>query len=563
MPQAMFVNQQKAVPVEAGVTVLEAARRAGITVESPCNGSGSCGKCKVGVKPVHGKETAHGVETVMACQRTVDSDIEIFVRDYDDDNKSLQILTGGSNFLYEHHPFITKKPIHTNGTADMVEKTGAVEKTGVYGGVELLGVEEGDTSGETYGLAVDIGTTTLVTALVNLQTGAVLALESSLNPQAVYAQDVLGRIHFASTEQGLATLHEAFTGALNGMIAALTRKTGVKREHIYEAVYSGNTAMLHIACRVDPAPLGRFPYTPNISGGSHIPAAALNISPFGRIWLPPVISAWVGADITSGILSSRLSEKKGVVIFIDIGTNGEMVLANGGALAASSTAAGPAFEGMNICCGMRASRGAIESFSIDGDRCTYEVIGEDAPFNAAPTITGICGSGLLDIAAELVRTGIVGKSGRFAPPAGLGVSGRLAQSMRPHEGKPAFFVTDTVYVAQKDIRQIQLAKGAIRCGIEMLLARFGLTAASVDAVEIAGSFGYHLREQSLLNIGLLPPEFAGKTAFIGNTSMSGGIAFLLNTHFRTRMTALVRKIDTVELACDKDFERTFIKYLSF
>jgi uncharacterized 2Fe-2S/4Fe-4S cluster protein (DUF4445 family) len=547
VPQAVFVRQGKSVFVKTGAAILEAARAAGVTIESPCNGNGTCGKCRVTIK------NAKAEETVPACRYGIHNDMEIIVRDYAEDNKSLQIVTGGSAFLYEHHPFITKAALDN--------------KTGVYGGGELLGVEAGDTLNEVYGLSVDIGTTTLVAALVCLLSGKVLALESCLNPQAVYAQDVLGRIHFASSEQGLASLRNAFTGALEAMIAALTGKTGVKREHIYEAVYSGNTAMLHLACGVDPASLGRFPYTPKISGGSHIPAAALNISPFGLIWLPPVISAWVGADITSGILASRLAEKKGVTIFIDIGTNGEIVLAKDGVLAASSTAAGPAFEGMNISCGMRASRGAIESFSIDGDSYTYEVIGEDAPINAAPVITGICGSGLLDIAGELVRTGIVGKSGRFAPPAGLGLSGGLAQSMRPvqgtSEGKPAFFITENVYVAQKDIRQIQLAKGAIRCGIEMLLARFGLCAADVDAVEIAGSFGYHLREKSLLNTGLLPPEFAGKTAFAGNTSMSGGIAFLMNAPFRSQMIDLVRQVDAVELANDKDFERTFIQYMGF
>ena len=543
MPEAVFVRQGKSVVVKTGATILEAARTAGIIIESPCNGNGTCGKCTVGVKNAGAEETVH------ACRYGIAKDIEIVVRDYAEDNKSLRILTGGSAFLYEHQPFITKAALKG--------------KTGVYGGGALLGVEAGDTVNEVYGLSVDIGTTTLVTALVDLLSGKVLALESCLNPQAVYAQDVLGRIHFASSEQGLATLHNAFSGALETMIVALTHKAGVKREHIYEAVYSGNTAMLHLACGIDPASLGRFPYTPKISGGNHIPAAGLNIAPFGLIWLPPVISAWVGADITSGILASGLAEKKGVTIFIDIGTNGEMALAKDGVLAASSTAAVLAFEGMNISCGMRASRGAVESFSIDGGTYSFEVIGEDAPWDAAPVITGICGSGLLDIAGELVRTGIVGKSGRFTPPAEAGLTGRLAHSMRPLDGKTAFFITDEVYVAQKDIRQIQLAKGAIRCGIEMLLARFGLCAACVDAVEIAGSFGYHLQEKSLLNIGLLPPEFAGKTAFVGNTSMSGGIAFLMNARFRSQMIELVRQVDAVELANDKDFERTFIKYMSF
>jgi uncharacterized 2Fe-2S/4Fe-4S cluster protein (DUF4445 family) len=547
MPQGIFVHQQKSLFVEKGTTILEAARRAGVMIESPCNGNGTCGKCTVSAIPA-GNAASSG-EIVLACQHQLYEDFKILVRDYAKENKSLQIVAGGNAFIYEHHPFITKALLN--------------HKTQVYGGGKLLGVEEGDTTNAVYGLSVDIGTTTLVAALVDLLNGTILASESALNPQAIYAQDVLGRIHFASNAEGLKTLWEAFAGALETIIANLTQKTAVKREHIYEAIYSGNTTMLHLACNIDPRSLGQFPYTTNIAGGIHIAGEALKISPFALIWLPPVISAWVGADITSGILASRLGEKKGVTLFIDIGTNGEMVLAKDGILAASSTAAGPAFEGMNICCGMRASRGAVESFSIDGTAFSFEVIGEDAAWEGAPAITGICGSGLLDIAGELVRTGMVGRNGRFVNPQEAGMGGRVAQSLRLHEGKTAFFITDEVYVAQKDIRQIQLAKGAIRCGIEMLLARFGLKSAEVDAVEIAGSFGYHLNEASLLNIGLLPPEFAGKVAFVGNTSMTGGVAFLMNTGFRSQMIALAGKVDQVELVNDKAFERTFIKYLSF
>jgi uncharacterized 2Fe-2S/4Fe-4S cluster protein (DUF4445 family) len=264
----------------------------------------------------------------------------------------------------------------------------------------------------------------------------------------------------------------------------------------------------------------------------------------------------VGADITSGILASALDKKTGTTVFIDIGTNGEMVLAKDGRLAASSTAAGPAFEGMNISCGMRASQGAIESFSIADDVVSYTVIGDDA-------ITGICGSGLLDIAGELVRTGVIGRNGRFTNPDSETIAPALLKKIRSHDGKNAFFITDTVYLSQKDIRQIQLAKGAIRCGIEMLLAHFNMAACDVDTLEIAGSFGYHLNEASLLNIGLLPPAFAGKTAFVGNTSMSGATAFLLNTGFRSQMADLVKTIDVVELANDESFEKNFITYLSF
>jgi uncharacterized 2Fe-2S/4Fe-4S cluster protein (DUF4445 family) len=539
LPRVAFVREQRTASVPAGATILEAARLAGVTIESPCDGIGSCGKCKVGIPGA----------VVLACQHHVQGDTEVVLKDYGGENKSLQILAEGSNIEYDIQPFIAKKA--SGG------------KTEVYGGGRLLGIEDGDTTAFVYGLAVDIGTTTLVAALVDLSSGKTLASESMLNPQAAYAQDVLGRIHFAAKDDGLAVLHRAFTEALNAMILALTEKTGVKSGHIYEAVYSGNTTMLHLACNADPHSLGQFPYTPKLLGAEHRSAAGIAISPFGLVWLPPIISAYVGADITSGILASALDKKQGTTVFIDIGTNGEMVLAKDGRLAASSTAAGPAFEGMNISCGMRASRGAIESFSIVDDAVSFRVIGADAGWEGQTDIAGICGSGLLDIAGELARTGIIGKNGRFANPGSDAAAPALLGRMRPHEGKNAFFITDGVYLTQKDVRQIQLAKGAIRCGIEMLLDHFGMGADDVGTLEIAGSFGYHLNEASLLNIGLLPPAFAGKTAFVGNTSMTGATAFLLNAAFRSRMAALVREVDVVELANDERFEKTFIKYLGF
>ncbi|MDR1904878.1 MAG: ASKHA domain-containing protein [Treponema sp.] len=557
MPKVFFINENKSISVEEGATILEAARLAGVRIESPCGAIGSCGKCGVRVSPPPRDKAAcrynHTLSRadqkngyVLACQYPAGGDIEVQVKDYAGENRGLRILTAGGNFIYEKQPFISKQ--FRGG------------RTEILGGGKVLGTETGDTSAECYGLAVDIGTTTIVTALVDLRTGRTLASESALNPQAAYAQDVLGRIRFASSKEGgLKTLTRAFLDALETMIASLTAAHGVKRDRIYEAVYSGNTAMLHLACGVDPVSLGQFPYTPKLFGGSHVSAEALGIAPFGLIWLPPIICAYVGADISSGILASGLAEKKGAVLFIDIGTNGEMVLARDGLLAAASTAAGPAFEGMNISCGMRASRGAIESFRVDRDGCFWEVIGaEDA---ASPA--GICGSGLLDITGELVRTGVIEKSGRFVPPEEGAYRKSLAARMGRQDGKPAFFITPEVYLTQQDIRQIQLAKGAIRCGIQMLLSRFGMKAGDVDSVEIAGGFGCRLRESTLINIGLLPRGFAGKAVFVGNSSLTGGIAFLMNAGFRPKMIELVKRVDKVELANDKNFEETFIKYLSF
>lgn len=555
MPYITFINESKTVSigiaVEAGTTILEAARTAGVIIESPCNALNICGKCRVRLPNPEdlrfiratGEPELETGGTVFACRTRVFGPIEVMVKDYTAENLTLQIVDKGASFSYPKAPFITKK---VSG-----------ENTQVYGGPMLLGTEEGDTEAFLYGLAVDIGTTTIVASLVDLHTGVELASESILNPQTRYAQDVLSRIHFAGQDEGLASLYQVFIESLHTLIAGMIRRTGINPRHIYEVVYSGNTAMLHLATKTDPFPLGQYPYTPRIWGGNHIAAAALEISQFGLIYLPPIISAFVGADITSGILVSRLDEVKGITLFIDVGTNGEIVLAKDGNVAAASTAAGPAFEGMNITCGMRANKGAVEAFCIDAEgEPSFRVIG------GGPAI-GICGSGLIDIAGELVRTGVIEASGRLVPPGTGNYGESLKRRIGEKDGKPAFFLTPDVYLAQQDIRQIQLAKGAIRTGIDMLLAHFGIPSQQVDQVEIAGSFGYHLNEKSLLNLGLLPGDFAGKVRFVGNTSMSGGIAFLLNAGFREKMSRVVKRIEQIELAGGADFEEIFIERLAF
>ncbi|MDR1268006.1 MAG: ASKHA domain-containing protein, partial [Planctomycetaceae bacterium] len=462
--------------------------------------------------------------------------VEVVTENKEHENRTLKILSDGQSFSYPLKPFISKR---YDG-----------EKTIVYGGETILGTENGDTSKLLYGITIDIGTTTLVMAITNLSDGNEIGYESRLNPQSTYAQDVLSRIHFASNNEGLKTLQNILIEVFNEMITAIANKTKIDTRNIYEIVYSGNTAMLHLACGINPKPLGQYPYTSQIHGGEHLAASKLNISPFGLIYLPPVISAFVGPDITSGILASQLYEQKDTILFIDIGTNGEIVLAKNGRLAATSTAAGPAFEGMNITCGMRAGNGAIERFHLnDNGNIDYQVIGNVCA-------TGICGSGLLDITGELVRNGIIGKNGRFS-------SQKNIDGLREKDGKKVFFITDDVYVTQNDVRQVQLAKGAIRSGVEALLMKMNLKKEEVNRVEIAGSFGYHLNEKSLLNIGLLPLEFEGKVTFVGNTAQSGGTAFLLNTDFRTKMRLVVSEIQKIELADNENFEKLFVASLGF
>ncbi|MDR2632760.1 MAG: ASKHA domain-containing protein [Treponema sp.] len=533
------VEKKTVIKAEKGQKIIEAARLGGVNIETPCNGLGLCGKCGV-------RDAGTG-EFILACQVAIEGDAAYIARDYECENDSLRILSEGASFDYPLEPFISKRF--------------ARGRTEVYGGEELWGIEERDTGGLLYGLAVDIGTTTLVANLVDMVNGKSLASVSALNPQANYAQDVLGRIHFASKGDGLSVLYGAFIDKLNQMIGELTRKANISPAHIYEVVYSGNTTMLHLACNIDPSGLGKYPYTSAIYGGCHITERRLAISPFARVYLPPVISAYVGADITSGLLVTGLEERKGCALFIDIGTNGEMAFAKNGRIAAASTAAGPAFEGMNISRGMRASAGAIESFAINSDgSCVYAVIGGG---ENSPGAAGICGSGLLDIAGELVRAGVIDSRGRFVPPDKGCYPALLKERMGRVEGKNAFFITGDVYLAQKDIRQIQLAKGAIRCGIEMLLSRFNADAGDIDEIIIAGSFGYHLNERSLLNIGLLPPRRGGKISFAGNTSLSGAGAFLLNASLRGKMREVAARVENIELAQDAEFERSFIKYMGF
>lgn len=562
MAQILFIPQQVCIPSVAEETLLAAARRAGVTVESPCAGAGTCGKCKVqilqGMEHLHVDHTAKSLSQdelaqgyVLSCHTTLtdqahaQDDLIIHVQTAaSQDNTSLHILSAGVSAHAVSNPMITKT---FDGTHTTVWRKGAI-----------LDKIEGEA--DIYGLAVDIGTTTLVAALIDLSTGEELAAQSAMNPQCVYAQDVISRINYANeNEDGLATLYHGFTDVLNQMIATLCQQTQVAATHIYQAVYAGNTTMLHLATNTDPYQLGRYPYTPVFTGGYDVAAAdhGVHIAPSGTIYLPPLISTFVGADITAGVLVCDLGKRAGNTLFIDIGTNGEMVMASGEKLAATSTAAGPAFEGMNITHGMRASAGAIEYFGIDdAGNITYKTI------DGKPAI-GICGSGLFDIAGELIRAGVIGKSGKLVKADSKKIAPSLAAHLKPYDGKPAFWVTDTICLTQLDIRQIQLAKGAIRAGVEALLGMLQVQGADLDRVLIAGSFGYHLRSESIVNLGILPEGMLEKIEFVGNTAKTGGVEFLMNQDTRTQMEAAVAQVDCVELSEYPNFEQMFVQFMTF
>ncbi|ODM27693.1 ferredoxin [Clostridium sp. Bc-iso-3] len=558
MAEVIFYPQNKSINVKEGTTILQAARNAGVIIESPCNGAGTCGKCKVrldreSLQKVLAKGKHYLSEDeekqgyVLACETQIIGDIKVYVSE-NQQNSTLKILSRGQSFDISLEPLIRKEYF--------IEEN----LTKVFAGRNQLGMEVGDTREKNYGAVVDIGTTTLVVSLVNLNDGTEIGTSSSLNPQAVHAQDVLSRIKFSSDAKGLGIMYSGLIHEINFMIGEIAFSAGISQKNIYEIIFSGNTCMIHLASNTSPEALGKYPYTPKINGAAYLSALQHNIdiSPFGIIYLPPIISAYVGADIVSGVLASQLHKKKGITLFIDIGTNGEMVIGLNGNLSAASTAAGPAFEGMNITCGMRAGKGAIEFFEIDKHgSINIKVIGETEA-------TGICGSGLLDIVGELVAHGVIKKNGNFVDPESTNnLYPALTERLVKQDGKLTFKITDKVFLSQKDVRQVQLAKGAIRAGIEFLLENKGVKVTEVDKVLIAGSFGYHLRGKSLINIGLLPKEFDGKIEFIGNTSLSGAKAFLLNRTYRGRMEEAVRSVEVLELANHKDFDKVFVKCLSF
>ena len=549
-----FIPEEKTDFVADGTNLLTAMQQTGVSIAAPCNGSGTCGKCRVKI-PV--KQRSNFTEALhewltpaeraegwaLACQSTVHGDLQVEPGQLAENE--VKILSEGRSVAVELDPWITK-------TFDA-----SVAQTTVKTGETVMVVEKGDTTQARFGVAVDIGTTTLVVALIDLRDGREIAVASSLNPQTRHAQDVLSRIKLGSQPEGLQLLHRELIAELNRLISEASVDANVSVRHIYEAVFSGNTTMLHLATGINPASLGKYPYTPALQSDGHVRAVdiGLAIAKHGQVYLPPIMSAYVGADITSGILAAKLVEQRGVTLFVDIGTNGEMVLAVNGQLTATSTAAGPAFEGMNIACGMRASRGAIELVSLAGDSVEIKTIA-----NAAPV--GLCGSGLLDIVGELVAYGGVDKNGRFQTNGAL-PHRPWKNQFRSLGGKSIFHIAGSVYLSQKDVRQVQLAKAAIRAGIDLMLRANGLTAAQVDQVLIAGSFGFHLRTASLIHLGLLPREFHDRVEFVGNTSKAGARAFLLNRHLRDELKQLVPQVRVLELANDPSFEKTFIQALAF
>lgn len=598
-----FLPQNKTVDAVLGSCLMQVARDAYIDIESSCSGKGTCGKCLVQhvdgdaadphhdeIKHISGENLAQGVR--LACRSKVTGGAGYRV--LQGGGKKHRILSEGLMPEFSLNPNVCKeyvvleKPNLEDSLDDVSRieralglkfseklplsllqqipgmlRSGGFKATLVLADEDLIGIEPGDTASLCYGAAVDIGTTTVVVSLVNLVTGEELAACTMINPQKNHGLDVLSRIqHMREQPGGLGELSAMVRECIDTLIGEACADARVDRRNIYEITVAANSTMMQFFLGVDPSAIGKSPYVPAFTRGVNVAARDLGIaiSPFGSVYCLPSVSAYIGADIVAGILSAELAGKDERALFIDIGTNGEIAFSSKEKICACSCAAGPALEGMNISCGMRAADGAIEKVFINGDVEIRTIGGKAA--------VGLCGSGVIDAVGELIKAGVVEPSGRFvklmpgdAPP--------WAHRLQNGNG-PASFVLSAgkngngpIAITQKDIRQVQLAKGAILSGILALLSNLGIGLHEIDRVYIAGAFGFHVRMESLARMGVLPHELLDRVTLIGNSSKSGAILCLLSKEKRDEAARIARKIDYTELSCFPDYDKLFTKCLSF
>ncbi len=603
--QVIFQPTGRTIHILPGTTVLEAAARAGLTIETPCGGKGTCGKCRVQITqgdcpPTTGDADIFSAEELadgwrLACQTTLCQSATVHVPQSSLFASGHQILTTTAGDTDDGIlPAVRKiyvelpEPTLDDNHADLLRlesKIGRVKVslglltrlsanmqqwgykgTAVITDHHMIDFQQGDTTDACYGAAFDVGTTTVVGSLLNLTTGEEVALASGMNPQVSYGDDVLSRINFSSTEPGnLAQLREVIVETINGLIDSMCSEAGVAREDIYELTFAGNTTMEHLLCGINVEPLGRVPFVPAYARALVLPAEQLGFTVHreASAYVFPIIGGFVGGDTVGCMLAGELDEHDEPTMLVDIGTNGEIVIAHNGQLLATSTAAGPAFEGARISCGMRATNGAIDKIVIDDD-LQYNVIGNVDP-------VGMCGSSLVDLCAQLLTAGVIASTGRLLPPDELpeGLAPAIAARVSLGENdQPQFLVTDEgpqpVVFTQKDVRELQLASGAIRAGIGILLKRAGIEAGDLKRVLLAGGFASFIRRNHAQRIGLLPGEISHEIIkYVGNASLSGARWALLSTDCRLRAEKFAHTTEHVELSQDMDFQMAFADAMIF
>lgn len=607
--------------VEEGTWLLDAAQQLGVGLESVCGKMRTCGKCKVRVE--EGPFERYGIESSqghlskviqkerehlgaqidegyrLACAARVLGDVVVFVPEESRAVKQV-VRKSATERAIELQPAIRKlyvelkPPTLEDPTGDWERLTGALRKVfhledltidypallglsralrngdwkvtvTLWHDREIIRVEPGLVE-RSIGLAVDVGTTTVAGYLCDLKTGEVLTTEAIMNPQVSYGEDVMARITYAMTHNdGLAKLNGAIIEGLNAIARTATERVGLTPEEILEVVLVGNTAMHHLFLNIYPEHVGKAPFPPTLHHSVDVKARdiGLRVHPSANVHVLPIEAGFVGADNVAVLIAEEPYNQDAMVLIIDIGTNGELILGNRERLISSSCATGPAFEGAHIKFGMRAAAGSIERVRIDLAtlEARFKVIGKERWSDelAAEEIgaRGICGSGIIEVVAEMFRAGIIDKSGRFR-------KGLEHPRLRNGEDGPEYVLAwaretsigRDITVSIKDIRALQLAKGALYTGAKLMMRRLGIS--KVDRVILAGAFGSYIDKERSMLLGMFPDCELGNVYAVGNAAGDGARIALLNAKKREEANHYARQVEYVELTLEPDFDREFM-----
>lgn len=618
MSKALKVNFQPAnvtVEVAAGTPLVDAAQIAGVPIEIPCGGQGRCGRCMVKIDSGEVSQrfnphlTKRQIEEgwALSCTARVESDVvltiparkvkekvvaetaahrkavevqldwerEPVVRKYfvqipvpslednlNDTDRVRRELTTVHNMRDIDIPLpVMRKMAEALRSADW-NTTLIIADRGNGAQARLIGIEPGDTTSKLLGIAIDIGTTTNVAYLTDLNTGKIIDTASTFNGQISYGEDVISRIVYAQRGSGLQQLQEAVVGTLNGLLTELAERNHFATEEIHDVVVAGNTTMTHLFLGLPPRTIREEPYVPTIVHGPQVTAAelGLKVNPNAFVYAMPSVAAYVGGDITAGVLSSGQYKTEYLTLFMDVGTNGEIVLGNADWLMTVACSAGPAFEGAGVDSGMRATTGAIEEVRVSSLtlESTVKVIGDGKP-------RGICGSGMISALAEMLVTGVLDKSGKIRVAY---VNERMGEKSRTRVGDhgPEFVVawaSETehgrdIVLTEVDINNLVRTKAAIYAGMTSMARGVGIDLADVEQVLVGGAFGQHINVEQAIQIGLLPDLPWDKFKFLGNTSAQGAFKALLSKEARKETDEIASKMTYMELIADNTFMDEFM-----
>ena len=597
------------VKVRRGKTILEALQKTDVELEGDCGGLGQCGKCKVKVLSSIGPPSSEAQELLdpeelkegvrLACRTKIKKDLTVYVGEDDTEETYYQILKTGLRPIFYLDPLLEKQlvtltpdaqnggladfdriklamgpnyhdltaPLHCLRTLpDMLART-QFHGAAVLHGKSLLAWQPWEEGGRRYGLVFDLGTSTLVGKLISLLDGNEVAAISRLNSQSKYGSNVISRLQYVKeNSKWLERLNELLIKDLNRITKRLLHVGRLQPEDVFIGVAAGNTTMQHLLLSLDPTGIAQAPFNPVSTEGMILKAAdlGLKVHPEALFYVMPTRSGYIGGDLISAVLASGAAEEENKMILgLDLGTNGEIFLGNRKRLMTCSAAAGPALEGARISHGMIARAGAIEGVSSANSDLSCRVISNIKA-------KGICGSGLVDLAAVLLHAGIIDYEGLVQPGlenAGDVIGARVIERSGIHDflvaapeesldGRP-------IYLTQKDIRELQLAKGAVAAGIKTLMDEMGIGVDDIDLIYLAGALGNYVHPLSAMRIGLIPRVRPGIVQSLGNAASTGASMVLLSKAYWQMANELAHSIEHIELSTRLDFNQYFLESLNF